>query len=146
MRKLLSRFLSLGTGTDQISARTFLAGFTPTNYTPTETASEGTGKVSAHLNGLDSRVGAVAANTLYFVDEFFDGNGVASQLSLSSDIGTSTPLDVYADGVLYEEDVSSGPSYSRDASGNKVVWKSSGVESPVPSGARIRVRVWFRGT
>jgi hypothetical protein len=54
--RVSKKFVRLGTGTDEINARDLSANLTPTNYTPTEVASEGTDKISAHLNGIDAQL------------------------------------------------------------------------------------------
>jgi len=60
MARIKSKFIRLGTGTDDLNSRGLPANFTPTNYTPDQVASEGTDKVSAHLKGIDNALGVIA--------------------------------------------------------------------------------------
>lgn len=63
MSRIAKKFVKLGTGSDEINSRDISANFTPSNYTPTQVASEGSDKISAHLNGLDIAIGAVGGTT-----------------------------------------------------------------------------------
>lgn len=54
MSRIKKKFISFGTGSTDVNARVLPANFTPSNYTPTQVASEGTDKVSAHLKGIDA--------------------------------------------------------------------------------------------
>lgn len=56
--RVSKKFVRLGTGADEINARDLSANFTPSNYTPTQVASEGTDKISAHLKGIDAQLSA----------------------------------------------------------------------------------------
>lgn len=62
MSRIKSRFIVFGTNTDEVNARDLPANFTPTNYTPTQVGSEGNGKTSAHLKGIDNALGIAGAN------------------------------------------------------------------------------------
>lgn len=59
--KIEKKYLEIGTGTKELNARDVPANFTPTNYAPSQVASEGTDKISAHLKGLDTKVGGFLA-------------------------------------------------------------------------------------
>jgi len=61
MSRIKKKFIRYGTGTDDSNARDIPGNFTPTNYTPAQVASEGNDKISAHLKGLDSKVGGLPA-------------------------------------------------------------------------------------
>jgi hypothetical protein len=64
MAKLSKKNIKLGTNSDEINARDISANFsTPASYTPTQIASEGTDKISAHLNGIDLTIGSLGAVT-----------------------------------------------------------------------------------
>lgn len=57
MSKIKKKYIKLGTGTDDLNAQDLPANYTAVNYTPTQVASEGTSKISAHLKGLDIQLG-----------------------------------------------------------------------------------------
>lgn len=59
--QIFSKFIKFGTGTNDVNAQNLPATNTATNYTPTQVASEGTTKVSAHLNGINSALAGVTA-------------------------------------------------------------------------------------
>jgi len=61
MSKIKAKYILFGTGTDQVHGRLIPANFTPTYYTPTQVASEGTDKLSAHFNGIDQYLSGVAS-------------------------------------------------------------------------------------
>jgi hypothetical protein len=64
MARLSKKFIKLGTGTDELNAREISANFSaPSSYTPTQLASEGTDKISAHLKGIDSTLGSLGGTT-----------------------------------------------------------------------------------
>jgi len=56
MSRIKKKFIKFGTNSDEVNSRDVPANFTPTYYTPTQIASEGSDKISAHLNGLDSEL------------------------------------------------------------------------------------------
>lgn len=56
MTKANVRGIDFGTGAEQVNSRTIPANFTPTNYTPSQVAAEGTDKLSAHLKGIDNAI------------------------------------------------------------------------------------------
>jgi len=57
--RLQKKFLKLGTNTDELNARDIPSNFTPSSYTPTQVASEGTDKISAHLKGIDTALSSI---------------------------------------------------------------------------------------
>lgn len=59
MSQIKKKFIRFGTGTDDVNSRDVPANFTPTYYTPSQVASEGTDKTSAHLKGIDNFLGTV---------------------------------------------------------------------------------------
>lgn len=63
MSRIKKKFIRLGTGADELNSRDIPANFTPSSYTPTAVGSEGTNKVSSHLNGIDSTLGSLGATT-----------------------------------------------------------------------------------
>jgi hypothetical protein len=58
MSRIARKFIRFGTGSTDVNAQPIPATNTATNYTPTQVASEGTDKVSAHLNGINTALGA----------------------------------------------------------------------------------------
>jgi len=63
MARIAKKHIRFGTGTVDVNSRVIPANFTPVSYTPTQVASEGTDKISAHLNGIDSAIGSLGAVT-----------------------------------------------------------------------------------
>lgn len=126
-RKLKDRGLNLGTATDQISAKTFLAGFSPANLTPVQVGTEGTDKVSSFLKGVDNKFGVAK-----YVDQFFAGG--TTPLTISTTFLAGTLIDVYFSGVLMEETTD----WTRDAVLNQIAL----VSNETISQTRIRVRIW----
>lgn len=57
MARIEKKYIKYGTGADESNARDIPANLTPSNYTPTQVASEGSDKISAHLNGVDAALG-----------------------------------------------------------------------------------------
>ena len=71
MSRLKKKFIKLGTSSDELNSRDIPANFSgPSNYTPAQIASEGTTVVSAHLKGIDDKLGTLG--------------GVAGDISLTS--------------------------------------------------------------
>lgn len=57
MSRIARKFIRFGTGATDVNAQPIPATNTATNYTPVQVASEGTDKVSAHLNGINTSLG-----------------------------------------------------------------------------------------
>ena len=100
MSKLNSRWIDFGVGSDQVSGQQVPSNFTPSNYTSTQVASEGVDKISAHLNGIDLKIGQITAG---YVDEFFTPDGIVTTYQLVTDISASSSIDVFWNGLLLEE-------------------------------------------
>jgi len=62
MSRVKSKYIVLDNTADGLNARKIPANFTPTTYTPTEIAAEGTDKISAHLKGIDDQLSMSAAS------------------------------------------------------------------------------------
>lgn len=58
MSQIKKKFIKFGTGSEDVNSRVIPAHYTASNYTPAQVASEGNDKVSAHLQGIDSALGA----------------------------------------------------------------------------------------
>lgn len=58
MSRIARKFIRFGTSATDVNAQPIPATNTATNYTPTQVATEGTDKVSAHLNGINAALGA----------------------------------------------------------------------------------------
>lgn len=61
MSQIKKKFIKFGIGTEDVNSRVLPANFTPSSYTPTQVASEGTDKVSAHLKGIDNAIGSLGS-------------------------------------------------------------------------------------
>lgn len=64
MSKVTKKWLRIGLSdsTKDISGRSFPTGYTAVNYTPAQTSSEGTDKISAHIKGIDSALASIPQN------------------------------------------------------------------------------------
>lgn len=62
MARIAKKFIKLGTSTDELNSRDVPANYSPTNYTPSQVASEGTDKISAHLKGIDTAIGSLGGS------------------------------------------------------------------------------------
>ena len=58
MSRIKSKFIKFGTGSEDVNSQVIPSKFSPTNYIPSQVASEGTDKISAHLKGIDTKLGA----------------------------------------------------------------------------------------
>lgn len=65
--------IDFGTGANQVADDNLPSVFTPSNYSPSQVASEGNDKVSAHLKGIDTALGSIGAD----VDTFTAGEDIA---------------------------------------------------------------------
>lgn len=64
MARIKAKYISFGISTGDVSARDLPANIgTPSNYNPTQIGSEGTDKTSAHLNGIDIKLGTLTTPT-----------------------------------------------------------------------------------
>lgn len=137
-QKLKKKNLQRGLGTDELSARDLLAGFTPDNFAPDDSAaSEGVDKISAFLKGIDARLGQIVSGVITFTDQLFSPSG--SRITVSYNLTAENAFDVLVNGVLKEE----GNDYNRDEANDQIVWLSpSGVEASFPTGCRVRVRFY----
>lgn len=140
MEKVKDKFLNLGLSKDQVSARTFLAGFSPENYIPALTDTEGLDKISAHLKGIDQKLGAIVSAS--FTDQLFVGDGVSTELLVTNTFSASQKMDVFFNGVLSVEN----EDWQRDATTNKIQYlNNDGDVDAFPNNAEIRVRIYNIG-
>lgn len=112
--KVKSRFVSFGTGPDQVNGRDIPANFTPTQYTPDQVAAEGTDKISAHLKGLDNYVANIRPdNTLWVkknpnIGEF---SSIVAALATISDNAVNNPYKIMVGPGVFVEDTITMKSY-----------------------------------
>lgn len=78
MPRIQKKYIQFGTGTNDVNSRALPAHFTPTNYTPTQVASEGTDKVSAHLNGIDNKINDLPRVVTYSFAPTLNDDGAAT--------------------------------------------------------------------
>jgi hypothetical protein len=71
MSKVNKKFVDLTTGTNGINGQGLIANFTPSNYTPSQVASEGTDKISAHLKGIDNKFATITGSAGDIVETSF---------------------------------------------------------------------------
>lgn len=130
MSKLNSRWIDFGVGSDQVSGQQVPSNFTPSNYTSTQVASEGVDKISAHLNGIDLKIGQITAG---YVDEFFTPDGIVTSYQLVTDISASSSIDVFWNGLLLEETAD----WTRNESLDQI-----NISPALTDGTRLRVRIY----
>lgn len=58
MSQIKKKFIKFGITSDAVNAQDVPANYSPSNYTPAQVATEGNDKVSAHLNGINTKLGA----------------------------------------------------------------------------------------
>ena len=129
-QKVKKKWLDTGSGTAQINAQSFLATYTAINYTPDQVDSEGNDKISAHLKGLDTKVGILSGSS--FVDQVFTGDGVEDTFVVTEPFDGTTKIDVFLNGNLKEET----DDYTRDAIDNEII-----TVDPLPNLAKMKVRI-----
>lgn len=61
MSKIKPKYIDIGTGTNQLKDATIPSITTATNYTPAQVGTEGNDKISAHLNGINTKLGTIGA-------------------------------------------------------------------------------------
>jgi len=99
--KVIDKFINFGTGSNQVSEKDMPADYSPSNYTPTQVASEGTDKTSAHLKGIDLQLSTNLTKRVYGFA--YPGDSVGSKLTDhevvskfiyrgSTDLGTITTI------------------------------------------------------
>lgn len=69
--KTTKQWIKLTTDADGLNAREIPAHFTPSNYTPTQIAAEGTDKISAHLKGLDAALSSAGGGAYDIAETSF---------------------------------------------------------------------------
>lgn len=94
MAILAQKYIDLTTGTDGLTGRSINANFTATNYTPAQVASEGSTKISAHLNGINSKL-----TTFVLIN---NGDIALTSFSASQSVGSPTNITgfAFANGVV----------------------------------------------
>lgn len=81
---LKSRAISFSNTAGDVNARVIPTNYTAVNYTPTEVASEGTDKISAHIKGLDLKVASAGGVKPCLFDVVFNGTDVQKDVTVSS--------------------------------------------------------------
>lgn len=85
MSRIATKYIKWGTGTTDVNAKSMPATNTASNYTPTQVAAEGTDKVSAHLNGINSKLGTLSGSK-FTADLTFDGTQTTQDVNVSGTI------------------------------------------------------------
>lgn len=96
MAKIKRKYISFGLASIDVNAQAIPATHTAVNYTPSQVASEGTDKISAHLKGLDAAVkkpvyvSQATANTITTLTTasadvfFFTGSTAGTRINLGN--------------------------------------------------------------
>ena len=117
--------------TSFLSAKEVLAENSAVNYAPEEVDSEGTDKVSAHLKGLDIRIGQIVGGSVVF-ENFDVGAGGQSEFQLASNISSNQIIDVHINGRRQRE--GDGYSWERDSDLDKIIFSET-----IPEGSWVEV-------
>lgn len=112
MGKVVEKWVNFGTGAGQVGDKSLPSIFSsPVNYTPTQIASEGVDKVSAHLKGIDDKFGTLGAgSTIQLRDE---GVTVPGTFSILNFVGASVFASDEGSGVGRIE-IGASPATFRD--------------------------------
>jgi len=81
--QIAKKFLKLGTGTGELNSRDVPANYTPSEYSPSQVATEGNDKVSAHLKGINTRLGEIAPTTDIELTSFSAANNQAAAANIT---------------------------------------------------------------
>jgi len=84
MSRIKAKFIKWGTTSEDVNARIIPANFTPSNYNPLQVGTEGSDKVSSHLNGIDAVLGNIPVNS--------DGDILETSFIMSNNVGTPTNI------------------------------------------------------
>ena len=110
--------------------------YTPTNYTPVPVDSEPSDMVSAHLKGLDAKLGNLSP--VDYTTQYFTGDNVTDTFTLTKIFTIDDKIDVWINGLLQEED----EAWERNATNNTVTTLLAGFPQDLPDQARMLTRVY----
>jgi hypothetical protein len=110
--------------------------YTPTNYTPVPVGSEPSDMVSAHLKGLDAKLGNLSP--VDYTTQYFTGNDAIDTFTLTKVFTIDDKVDVWINGLFQEED----EAWERNATNNTVTTLMGGFPSDLPDQARMLTRVY----
>jgi len=79
MTKTAEKWIDFGTAAGKVADRSLPSIYTPTNYTPSAVSSEPADRVSAHLKGIDTKIGTLARPT----DFNFTTSGATSNFTVT---------------------------------------------------------------
>lgn len=82
--QIVKKLVKLTTDADGVNGRAIPAHYTPTAYTPTQVAAEGTDKLSSHLKGINNAISAIGGSP-YDIGEnsFSAANNQATPASIT---------------------------------------------------------------
>jgi len=140
MTKLDAKHINIGTGAKQVNSRVLPANYTADNYVPVPVDSETAAMISAHLKGIDLKLGSITA--VSFTDQKFDADGTTEDYLINNPFSATTKIDLFMNGIWQEEN----RDWKRDASLNKVYMiDESEVKDAWPEDSRIHVRIYDDG-
>lgn len=114
MAKTEEKFIDFGSVVGKVSARSLPAYHTAVNYIPVIVDSEPVDRLSAHLRGVDTKLGLLAGSG--FVEENKVLTSPSSSVFPAFDFEIDTIMEVHIFGRLQEEGVTK--SYTREAGAN----------------------------
>ena len=135
MTKTDERFIRFGTGTNEVGDKSVPSLYNPSNYIPDQVSSEGIDKISAHLKGIDTKLGLLSVGG--FSSEGFNSDGVSTDYLVAQAFGSITKIDVFFNGILKEE----GLDWERDSSTNEIITLSNDGVTPEALSADTRVLI-----
>ena len=124
----------------EVTDQDVVSTYSPSDYQPTEVSSEGTDKLSAHLKGIDLKLGSLG--TSGFSDSLFTSDGLTESYQLTNTFSEATVLEVYYDGVYKLEN----RDWERGTSNSLIdTVDDSGTPYPLPGGTSLKVRQFNEG-
>ena len=140
MTKVNAPNIDTGTGSKQFNSRKLPSHYIPENYAPVSVDTEISSMVSAHLKGIDLKLGSITA--VSFVDQKFDADGVTEEYLVTNPFSATTKIDLFLNGILQEEN----RDWKRDPATNKVYMIDEfEVKDAWPVDSRILVRLYDDG-
>lgn len=111
MSKIKEKYIKFGTSTGEVRDQSLPSTYTPTNYTSSAVASEGSNKVSAHLKGIDIALGLAGSAGDIIETSFSLSNNQVSASDITNFVFTNASVrsftayvsvEIDADTDLYE--------------------------------------------
>lgn len=135
MTKVSEKWVNFGVGAGQVSSKSLPSAYTPDNYIPVAVGAEAVDRLSAHLKGIDSKLGNLSGGGVIAVETFDIGPGGVSIITLSTDINSTQALDVFLNGIKQRE--GGGNAYARNQTTNQITFSEI-----IPAYTWVEVKVF----